>query len=243
MSILYTGNILFVQAPTLYSYYAYHAKLRSVKKNPFLALTQSELNALHVGPPMYMSYRYAQILAIFFVTLTFDTGMPILNFVAALNYLVFYCLEKFFFIRLYCAPYRFGSDLGRRATSLIPFAVIIHLAMTIWILSNQSIFSTSNSTSSSTGGALIVSTGTQSTLNIGALQRINYTQTFPLFLIFLGLIAAFIGFFLFNKFKDSWRRLFYWIIGAENDFDIENVRRIRKKLGFGANIQGKRRFL
>ena len=100
------GNVFFVQAPTLYLYYSYHAKLRSLRKNPQQALTQSELNAYHVGPPMYMSYRYAQILAIFFVTLTFDTGMPILNFIAAINYLVFYCLEKYFFIRLYRAPYR-----------------------------------------------------------------------------------------------------------------------------------------
>ena len=103
---IHIGNVFFVQAPTLYLYYSYHAKLRSLRKNPQQALTQSELNAYHVGPPMYMSYRYAQILAIFFVTLTFDTGMPILNFIAALNYLVFYCLEKYFFIRLYRAPYR-----------------------------------------------------------------------------------------------------------------------------------------
>ena len=110
--------------------------------------------------------------------------------------------------------------------------------MSIWILSNQSIFATSSSTTSSTGGASVVSTGTQNTLQFGALQRINYRQTFPLFLIFISLIFAFICLYLFNKFKDSYRLFYHWVVGAHSDFDVENVKRIRKKLGFGANIQG-----
>lgn len=66
-----------------------------------MALTQDELNKLHSGCDCELAYNYAQIMSTLFVCLTFSTGIPVLYCVAAGNYVVYYFVEKYLFIRFY----------------------------------------------------------------------------------------------------------------------------------------------
>ena len=77
-----------------------------------------------------------KIMSTFFVCLTFSSGIPILYPIAAFNFLLFYFMEKYMFIHLYKIPPHFTTKVGRRATTLIPIAILMHLAMSIWMLSN-----------------------------------------------------------------------------------------------------------
>ncbi len=66
------------------------------------------------GPKFELAYRYAQVMSTLFVCLTFSTGMPLLNLVAALNFLACYCVDKFLFSNLYRTPqssYRIGEQV------------------------------------------------------------------------------------------------------------------------------------
>lgn len=113
-----------------------------------LVLTQDELNKMQEGPDCELSFTYAQIMSTLFVCLTFSTGIPLLYIIAAGNFFMYYCVEKFLFINMYKVPPHFNSFIGRRATTMIPYAVILHLAMSIWVLSNPELFDNSGSATS-----------------------------------------------------------------------------------------------
>jgi hypothetical protein len=113
-----------------------------------MALTQDELNKLYSGSDCELAYNYAQLMSTLFVCLTFSTGIPVLYCVAAGNFAMFYFVEKYLFIQFYkasssftclsivligCqqAPPHLTSNIGKSATSMIPFAVALHLAMSM----------------------------------------------------------------------------------------------------------------
>merc|ERR1711871_16157 len=53
---------------------------------------------------------------------------------------VAYWVDKFLFLRRYRNPPRFDEKIGRRASGLIPYAVILHLIMALWMYGNDAIF-------------------------------------------------------------------------------------------------------
>lgn len=115
-------------------YYAQHA-------GSFVALTQQEMNESCLGPVFELSFRYAQLLTTLFVTATFGPGIPILYAIAATHLLLFYFVEKYMFIHLYRKPSHFVTTLlGRRATSFLPLALLLHIGMSLWIVSNSDLF-------------------------------------------------------------------------------------------------------
>jgi hypothetical protein len=113
-------------------------KLNTTTNN--IAYTQDLLNKLFVGPEFEFSHNYSQLITTIFVCLTFSTGIPILYPIAAVNFGLFYITEKYFFIHLYKIPPHFNALVGKMATTLIPYALIIHIIMAIWVLSNDGLF-------------------------------------------------------------------------------------------------------
>lgn len=228
------GNIVAQHLPILFSYYLYHRQLKAAKKNPHLALTQAELNKLHIGPPLQLSYRYSQLMSTFFVCMTFNTGMPLLNAIVAVNYFVFYFVEKYLFNNFYKAPYRFSSELGRTATMFIPVGVAINLAVSVWTLSNQNIFSSTAYSQS----ASITSKGTE--LGFGLFfQKCQYPQTFPLFIFTCAVVFGIFAYYLFKRLRLLWLRFWSWMRGDhKNEVSPERQVEIAQSLGLGANIQG-----
>lgn len=133
------GDVLSSHGDKFYKYFDYHRK-KHLSRTKELALTQDELNMAQMGPEFEFAFSYAQLLSTFFCCFTFSTGIPILYVICAANYLVYYNVEKYLFIHLYRIPPHFSNNVGKRATAMLPYAFIIHLLMSIWVLSNKEIF-------------------------------------------------------------------------------------------------------
>lgn len=66
-----------------------------------MALTQEDLNKYYVGSDCELAFKYAQIMSTMYVCMTFSTGIPLLYIIAAVNFLLYYVVEKFLFINFY----------------------------------------------------------------------------------------------------------------------------------------------
>ena len=81
----------------------YYSKLKnsSLSKN---ALSQTELNKLHKGPPFDMTLNYAVSINTIMVTLFFCSGMPILLLFASIQFTIKYYIDKFLVLYHYSRP-------------------------------------------------------------------------------------------------------------------------------------------
>ena len=183
------SDAFFTHSAKLWEYFNYRYTLDKYLKTTAgekKVLTQNELNKMHEGPDCELSYTYAQIMSTLFVCLTFSTGIPVLYCIVAANFFMYYLVEKFLFINMYKAPPHFNSFIGRRATTMIPYAVMLHLAMSIWALSNNEIFNNDNSSTST--AAVVKSTVPQFSNSVK--DKMFGANTFPL-LVFLCTIALY----------------------------------------------------
>jgi len=103
-------------------------------------ITQDELNKLHCGHHMKISTRYAELLTIFYVCFMFSAGLPILPFIGAASFFVFFWVDKYLFINFYKTPPTYSEALGLRVVSALPYSIILHCLVAIWQLSNKSLF-------------------------------------------------------------------------------------------------------
>lgn len=99
---IFSSLLILLIGQQLYRYRVNQRLKREALKDPTKgALTQEELNELHLGPEFLVSRRYAQVMADLFVCYMFCTGMPILTIVGTVNFYVAYWVDKFLFLRFY----------------------------------------------------------------------------------------------------------------------------------------------
>ena len=110
----------------------------------FPAITQRERNHQFLGPTFFMSLRLAQQLMTFFVTLTYGSGLPILYPITAMGFVITYWVDKVAFLRFYRIPPNYSMRLSRWASSLLSWAVLMHLFVAIWMYSTPGIFAVPN---------------------------------------------------------------------------------------------------
>mmetsp|Transcript_27364 Transcript_27364/g.45898 ORF Transcript_27364/g.45898 Transcript_27364/m.45898 type:complete len:1511 (+) Transcript_27364:125-4657(+) len=175
------GDIFTCHGDKVGKWYSFHRHMY-VASHKEKAITQEELNQSHVGPQFEFAFEYAQLLSTFFCCFTFSTGIPILYFLAMCNFGLFYFVEKYLFIHLYRIPPHFSNSVGKRATALLPYAFILHLTMSIWMLSSEELFANEETT---TSGASTVNTG-NSTIQ----KKITGEAIFPLFLLLVAILAV-----------------------------------------------------
>ena len=207
------GSIATSHAKKLWDYYRYRSRIRTALRRQDsdhpTVLTQDELNKLHEGPSFEFSINYAQLMTTFFVCLTFSAGMPILYVIAMINFGTTYLLDKYLFVNLYKTPNRYSTKIGREATALVPWGVVMHLLLAIWALSYPVIFSALPSSeaqliltekyspySSNKHRQTVDGQGlTTATLA----HKIYYEHTFPLFLLVVGIIFLRFSAWLFSN--------------------------------------------
>jgi len=148
------------------------------------------------------------MLSTFFVCLTFSTGIPILYPIAAVNFFLFYFSEKYFFIHMYRIPPHFATLVGRRVAGLIPLGILIHLAMSVWVLSNNDLFS-SNSGNQSTSSGLVQSSVFGTTIK----DKITGYATFPLFMCFCAVIGLHLLYYYYKYSKKTIDRVYDFFFG------------------------------
>ena len=147
-----------------------------------IALTQDDLNQIQVGPEFEFAFEYAQLLSTFFCCFTFSTGLPLLYIISMVNFYIYYFIEKYLFIHLYRIPPHFGNNVGKRATAMLPYAFVLHLVMSIWMLSNKEIFKNEHKNENS-------NTSNVNSDSSDLEYRATGEATLPLF-IFLVIIVA-----------------------------------------------------
>lgn len=173
------GDVLSSHGDKLYKLLKFHRDKR-ISRTKELALTQDDLNMAQMGPEFEFAFSYAQMLSTFFCCFTFSTGIPILYAICAANYFIYYFVEKYLFIHLYRIPPHFSNNVGKRATAMLPYAFIIHLFMSIWVLSNTELFKNNIDED----GASVVDHS-----DSPVSEKITGRATFPLFVFLVAILA------------------------------------------------------
>ena len=62
-------------------------RLYRARVDPYYVVTQDELNKLHEGPHFRFAESYATLLSTFFVCMSYNLGIPILNLIALINFM------------------------------------------------------------------------------------------------------------------------------------------------------------
>jgi hypothetical protein len=101
---------------------------------------QHDLEELYLGPQVELEELYASFLNQFFVTLMFNAGMPILTIIFLIYMVVCFSFDKFTFLRLYRLPPALDETAATATTSLLNYAVVFHILISMWMYSNPDIF-------------------------------------------------------------------------------------------------------
>ena len=110
--------------------------MRKTKK-----IIQEEYEEQYLGPIFQFENRYSQLIAMLFIILMYSSAIPILYVSGLLICLTMYWSDKFLFLRHYRLPPRYGRDLASRSISMMEYAIVLHLIIGCYMLSNETIFS------------------------------------------------------------------------------------------------------
>jgi hypothetical protein len=174
-----------------------------------LVVMQDELNEMEVNYEFDVVLNTSQILALIFYVMTFAGGLPILIPLLAIVLLIYFNLHKRLLCRFYRRPAKIDDAIIRTVINFLPYAALIRLSFSCWILSNNSILpdtlpSFSISTPALVGGSSSISSEAYLAFLMGvkerlqaykhvlplAQQRLLQPNVFPLFLIFIFIILA-----------------------------------------------------
>lgn len=102
-------------------------------------VTQQDLEDLYTGPEVDASTLYCSFMYSTMVTFTFSGGLPILYITALLNYVSFYWSYKFLFTHYYQKTLQFNELLPQFVIPFFKTAIVIHVLVTFFIMSNKDI--------------------------------------------------------------------------------------------------------
>lgn len=101
---------------------------------------QSYINS-YSGPVYFMHFKYAGLLNIIFVTMTYGFGIPILFPIAACAILCLYLVEKTMLFYAYRLPPMYDERLSQAVIRLLYYAPIFFLGFGYWMASNKQMIS------------------------------------------------------------------------------------------------------
>lgn len=143
-------NIFSPHLGSLFSYFRYRSRIAKVERNLTedyetddnykIWYTQEELNNVYLGPPFRLNYRYTQLLVNFYICWMYAISMPILPIIGFLSFFCSYWIDKYLFCNFYRIPPKYSDKIGSRSTSLIGYAIVLHILMSCWMLGNSQIF-------------------------------------------------------------------------------------------------------
>lgn len=143
-------NIFSPHLGSMFSYFRYRSRIAKVERNLTedyetdenykIWYTQEELNSVYLGPPFRLNYRYTQLLVNFYICWMYAISMPILPIIGFLSFFCSYWIDKYLFCNFYRIPPKYSDKIGSRSTSLIGYAIVLHILMSCWMLGNSQIF-------------------------------------------------------------------------------------------------------
>lgn len=158
-----------------------------------LQATQDDMNNLFGGEEFLLWERYAVLLNILFVTLFYSAAMPLLLPSAAVAVSLTYLFDKVAFLRLYRIPARFDSSMASLMSSLMPYALVLHLPASIWFYTSPPLLEGGEDDDGGDGSG----GGTAETItryrDWPAPSRMTESYTLPLFTMFVILAALLVA--------------------------------------------------
>jgi hypothetical protein len=173
---------------------------------------QDELNDMEVSTEFDVVTNTSQMLALVFYAMTYSAGLPILMPLSCLTFIVYFSIHKRLLCRFYKRPAKIDDAIIRSVIRFLPYAALIRLAFSCWILSNNTILpatfpkfalntpgvagaNTASHSNSDTYLAYLAGLRIQVRAAIPDLfpeaqERLLKPNIFPLFLIFVLIIAA-----------------------------------------------------
>jgi len=158
---------------------------------------QTELIRLYTNPPFDIAARYAQLLTVVFVTMTYGAGLPLLYFFAAAYMLFTYWADKIVLLWGSKRPPAYDTTIPREASQYMLYSVAIHCVFAIWMFgqpctfpsaplggSLASVTEQATSTAANSGGAY----GSMAT-DSGLVERLTKESTWMIFLLLIFCIG------------------------------------------------------
>lgn len=103
-------------------------------------MLQSEYEKKYIGPDFSIETRYSVIIAMTFIILMYSLAMPILYPCGIILCFISYWTDKTLFLRLYRNPPHHGLDLAKGSQKFMELAILLHLFVGLYMISNPQIF-------------------------------------------------------------------------------------------------------
>jgi hypothetical protein len=103
-------------------------------------LTQSEYDRLWDGGEFELPARYGALQMVFWVTMMYGSGLPVLYPLAFLFFFMAFWVDKWAITKLYNAPAQSDGKLGTAVTHSMIYGVLAHGILATWKYSNTRIF-------------------------------------------------------------------------------------------------------
>ena len=95
-------------------------------------MTQKKMNKLFEGSEYLLSARYAALLNILWVILTYSSAIPIMNFFGVVFFSTAYWCDKAVLLRACKKPAQYDEQLAVLCTNMMSVGMIVHLAISVW---------------------------------------------------------------------------------------------------------------
>jgi len=105
-------------------------------------LSQRDYNDMNTGPELDMDYKYANILVVVWMTMTYGSGIPIMYLIACVYFFVSYWSDKMLIFYNYRKPIHFDEKMAMRTLWWFKLAIVFHLIVGVLMLSNSHILPT-----------------------------------------------------------------------------------------------------
>jgi hypothetical protein len=107
-------------------------------------LNQSEYEALWDGGEFELPARYGAIQMVYWVTMMYGTGLPVLYVLAFFYFFMCYWVDKWAITKLYNKPAQSDEKVAFSVTGRLIFGVLLHMLFATWKYSNSKIFRSAN---------------------------------------------------------------------------------------------------
>ena len=95
-------------------------------------LTTKRLNQLFEGAEYLLSARYAALLNIMWVILTYSSAIPLMNFFGVVFFSTAYWCDKIALLRACRRPAQYDEKLAVLCTTLMSLGMLVHLGFSLW---------------------------------------------------------------------------------------------------------------
>eukprot|EP00921_Rhytidocystis_pertsovi_P016481 GHVQ01026011.1.p1 GENE.GHVQ01026011.1~~GHVQ01026011.1.p1 ORF type:complete len:1071 (-),score=72.78 GHVQ01026011.1:3908-6910(-) len=112
--------------------------IRRVKSR--FVVVQADMDSLYTQPQFQFEVRYAQILNSLFVTTLYSSGMPLLNVLALLSFVLVYACDRILFLWGSARPPAYGPEMSQSTLRIVQGACLLHCGMGIAMFGQPVVF-------------------------------------------------------------------------------------------------------